>query len=233
MGEIPGYNPEAETGIDAKKAIQSNVEPVNELPGRSFLENPEFKNVTTKPTAYEDGRSSGWVAEGLPANQSMERVIKYHDEKGVNTDSVKSIYEDLRTVEVDDGKTKRVKEVGHDIHQVNGWEKTSTVTDGQLTMESGRTTEGEKAGETWETKHSVEQKGRITKKTREATGQHWVDGVDGKQLVPFRTLKVNFTGANGEHILYRSREFDDSGKEIEGKMMEDIGEEVPPDFQEW
>ncbi len=232
MGEIPGYNPEAESGFDAKQAAQSNIEPVNELPGRSFLDNPEFKNVTTKPTAYEDGRPSGWVAEGLPANQRMERVIKYHDNKGVNTDSVKAIYEDLRT-EVEKGQTKLVREVGHDIHQVNGWEKSSTFEDGQLTFESGKTTEGEKSGETWETKHSVEQRGNYSKKIRESTGQHWVDGIDGKQLVPFRTEKVNFTGPNGEHLLYRSREFDADGNEIDGKMMEDIGKEIPPDFQEW
>jgi len=40
----------------------------------------------------------------------MEWVITYQDYKGANTDAVKSIYEDLRTVEVDDGKTKPVKE---------------------------------------------------------------------------------------------------------------------------
>jgi len=102
-----------------------------------------------------------------------------------------------------------------------------------VTLESGRTTEGKRAGETWETRYSVEQQGQFTKSIREATGQHWVDGINGQELVPFRTIKVNFTGPKGEHVLYRNREFDDTGKEIDGKMMEDIEKNIPPDFQEW
>ncbi|PIS41997.1 MAG: hypothetical protein COT25_00075 [Candidatus Kerfeldbacteria bacterium CG08_land_8_20_14_0_20_42_7] len=40
MGETPGYNPESEAGIEAQKAMQSNIKPVSEIPGRSFLETP-------------------------------------------------------------------------------------------------------------------------------------------------------------------------------------------------
>lgn len=209
------------------------------IPGRSALEQPEFQGVVPVETSYGDGRPSGFTAE-LPDGRTLERVISYEREKGLddrdhNTDNVAAVSEKIRTTETsDDGRTTTVNEVGKDLHRVHAWESVNTVNkneSGDVTGErtTGSVTEGEKAGEKWENVTTFETRGGITKRTRSNSGTHF----EGDQLVPYRTEKVNYTGPNGEHILYRSREFDAAGVEKPDKLMEDKAENIPPDFQEW
>jgi hypothetical protein len=210
------------------------------LPGRSkFEQQPDNMKYPMARIKLSDGSLGGFRVDS-PNGQQLERTISYVRERGDdgkdhNSGIVAGVTERIVIPEraTEKGPVQRITEIGKDLHQVHGWEKTSTLTDGQLTLESGKTTEGEKAGETWETKHSVEQKGQYTKKIREATGMHWAEPPAERKLVPFRTHKVNFIGSNGEHILYRSREYDADGKELDHKFQEDIAKQVPPDFKEW
>ncbi|MFA5052079.1 MAG: hypothetical protein WC544_03405 [Patescibacteria group bacterium] len=209
------------------------------IPGRSFLEQPEFKGATPTETSYGDDRPSGFKVE-LPDGRTLERDVNYVREKGPddkwrNTDELEKISERIRaTKTLDDGMTTLVTETGKDLHQEHGWTSVNAVSKNEVgvairEVNSGNVTEGEKIGEKWENVTTFETKGGITKKTRSNSGIH----MDGGKLVPFKTEKVNFIGPNGEHILYRSREFGADGKEKDDRMMEDIGGNVPPDFQEW
>lgn len=239
MGEPKEQDPREAAAMEMRNKTIRDAAETKIIPGRSFLEQPEYKGVVPAETSYDDGRPSGFKAD-LPDGRTLERNVNYVRQQGLdnqwrNTDEVDKVSERLQAKEtLDDGKTTRVIETGRDLHQKHAWESANTVSQNESgvvvkEVNAGSVTEGEKAGEKWENTTSYETRGGVTRKIRSNTGVH----MDGGKLVPFKTEKVNFTGPNGEHILYRSREFDADGNEKDGKLMEDIAPQVPLDFQEW
>lgn len=211
------------------------------IPGRGIQSQIEFKPSIMKRQIFkekEDGRPDGWEIPGdkevvgdqpvIKESISYKRQKKEETDKWENTDQIEKISHHFFHY---DEQGHKILEEGMDLNVRNAWEnKFEYNENGEVVSIKGRTTEGEKIGEEWENTTSVETRGDFTKKIRINSGKHFVNG----ELVPFKTVKVNYAGPDGKDFLYRSREYDAEGNELPDKNMDWQAEgSLPPDFQEW
>ena len=206
------------------------------IPGRGFDSQPEFAGAEKRQVIkQEDGRPDGWVIKNEHGQDVVREAISYARQKKEGTehqwDNTDAVEKMSQAVSEYDDRGQKIRERGQDLNAVNGWERDFSYDEqGRLSGEKGRITEGEKVGEEWENAVTFETKGDYTKKIRSNAGKHFVNG----ELVPFKAIKVNYSGPDGKDFLYRSREYDVDGNELPDKNMDWQAEgSLPPDFQEW
>lgn len=185
----PGLNPN-------EQAIMEK-----ELPGRSLLEKRSDLALSEKEKQEDEhGHRTREIIKNEQNQPVYRKDIAYVKEKSPdgkteqNTDQIKAISEQVFAYD-DEGRVVGIQ--GTNLDREHSWENTNTYDEaGNLVSESGKVTEGEKQGETWEKTTSKEQVGNYEKVTVNNKGKH----LENAQLVDFSTEEVKYVDGMGRHV---------------------------------